>query len=87
MDKGDGKVLIKISDTGSGMTEEFIHTHLFVPFESTKGLTGMGIGVYQSREYIRKAGGDLVAKSTPGEGSEFTISLVEESVKENTDAQ
>jgi len=54
-----GKVVLFIQDTGTGMTREFISSQLFKPFESTKGLTGMGIGAYQAREYIRRIGGDI----------------------------
>jgi len=68
-------VVLFIQDNGSGMTEEFIHTCLFKPFESTKGLTGMGIGAYQAKEYIRELGGDMDVTSEPGVGSCFSIKL------------
>ena len=68
-------VVLFIQDSGSGMTEEFIHTRLFKPFESTKGLTGMGIGAYQAREYIRELGGNMDVTSEPGVGSCFSIKL------------
>lgn len=68
-------VVLFIQDSGSGMTEEFIHTQLFKPFESTKGLTGMGIGAYQAKEYIRALGGDMDVTSEPGVGSCFSIRL------------
>ncbi len=55
------------------MTEEFIQTQLFKPFESTKGLTGMGIGAYQAREYVRNVGGNIDVTSEPGLGSCFSI--------------
>ncbi len=70
----DSAVLF-IQDSGSGMTEEFIRTRLFKPFESTKGLTGMGIGAYQAKEYIRELGGDMNVTSEPGVGSCFSIKL------------
>ncbi len=68
-----GNVVLFIQDTGQGMTEEFIHTQLFKPFESTKGLTGMGIGAYQAREYVRNVGGNIDVTSEPGLGSCFSI--------------
>lgn len=70
-----GIVRVNISDTGSGMDEDFLQTRLFKPFESTKGLTGMGIGVFESREYIRQIGGEIKATSTPGVGSVFHVTL------------
>ncbi|GAB5414312.1 MAG: PEP-CTERM system histidine kinase PrsK [Congregibacter sp.] len=66
---------VTISDSGCGMAEEFVKTKLFKPFESTKGLTGMGIGVFESREYVRQLGGDIYVESAPGHGSTFTVSL------------
>lgn len=68
-------VVLFIQDTGSGMTEDFIKTRLFKPFESTKGLTGMGIGAYQAREYIRKIGGNIDVTSEPGVGSCFSVRI------------
>lgn len=68
-------VLINISDNGSGMDPQFIKNNLFKPFSSTKGLSGMGIGVYQCRQYIRAANGDIRVKSELNEGSTFSISL------------
>ncbi len=44
-----------MTDTGAGMSEEFIRERLFKPFESTKS-AGMGIGVFESREYIQRTG-------------------------------
>lgn len=66
-------VVLFIQDTGTGMTEDFIRSQLFKPFESTKGLTGMGIGAYQAREYVRKVGGNIDVTSEPGVGSCFSI--------------
>ncbi|MDL0429694.1 PEP-CTERM system histidine kinase PrsK [Marinobacter sp. TBZ242] len=68
-----GNVVLFIQDTGSGMTDEFIQSQLFKPFESTKGLTGMGIGAYQAREYVRNVGGNIDVTSEPGLGSCFSI--------------
>ena len=69
------RVCVAISDTGSGMSENFLRDQLFKPFSSTKGLTGMGIGAFESREYVRQLGGDIHVKSSPGEGSCFSIWL------------
>ena len=70
-----GNVVLFIQDTGSGMTEEFIRGQLFKPFESTKGLTGMGIGAYQAREYIQQVGGSIDVTSEPGVGSCFSVRI------------
>ena len=67
-------VLIRIADSGEGMSEEFIRERLFKPFETTKS-AGMGIGVFESLEYIQELAGELVVASVPGQGSSFTIIL------------
>lgn len=64
---------IVIQDSGSGMDWDFIHNRLFKAFESTK--SGMGIGVYLSREYINDLGGSLDVYSQPDKGATFTIKL------------
>jgi len=69
-----GQAVVEISDSGSGMNEEFIRTRLFQPFDSTKG-AGMGIGAYECRETIRALGGQLEVESTPGSGTRFRLSL------------
>ena len=67
--------VIEIEDNGVGMSEDFVRDRLFKPFDSTKGLTGMGIGAFESREFVRSLGGDIRVTSTPGEGSLFRIVL------------
>jgi putative PEP-CTERM system histidine kinase len=69
-----GWAIVEITDTGSGMDDEFIRTRLFQPFDSTKG-AGMGIGAYECRETIRALGGQLELESTPGHGTRFRLSL------------
>jgi len=69
-----GCAVVEIADTGSGMSEEFIRERLFKPFESTKP-AGMGIGLFESREYINELGGKLELASAPSAGTTFTVSL------------
>ena len=66
---------VNVSDTGAGMSPQFIRERLFRPFDSTKGAKGMGIGAYQTREYVRSLGGDVEVQSTPGLGTTFTVIL------------
>jgi putative PEP-CTERM system histidine kinase len=67
-------VEIEITDTGEGMTEEFIRERLFRPFDSTKS-AGMGIGVFESREYITELGGKLEVTSRRYSGTTFSAVL------------
>ena len=71
----DGWAVIEVSDTGAGMTADFVNSRLFVPFDTTKGERGMGMGAYQAREFVRHAGGSVQVSSTPGAGTKFVIRL------------
>jgi len=66
--------LIELRDTGMGMSEAFMRDRLFRPFETTK-TAGMGIGVYESREYLREMQGRLEVDSCPGAGTTFRLIL------------
>lgn len=70
-----GSVVLFIQDTGTGMSEDFVRTRLFKPFESTKGLTGMGIGAFQAREYIQGLGGSIDVTSEAEVGSCFSVRI------------
>ena len=65
---------IAVTDSGAGMTPEFIRDKLFKPFQSTKA-TGMGIGAYESHQYITSLGGRLVVESTADRGTKMTVIL------------
>ena len=66
--------VVELNDTGQGMSAQFIRERLFKPFESTK-VAGMGIGVFESREYIREVGGQLEVRSEPALGTTFRVIL------------
>ncbi len=65
--------VINFEDNGEGMAPEFVRDRLFKPFETTKTGTGMGIGVYQARDYIQTLGGRVSVESAKGEGTSFVI--------------
>ena len=67
-----GQVKVEVGDTGAGMTDEFVQTRLFRPFSTTKH-SGMGIGSYESLQYIRELGGSIHVASQPGEGTVVTV--------------
>jgi putative PEP-CTERM system histidine kinase len=70
--KGGEQSVIEVQDSGAGMSQEFIRDELFRPFVSTKG-SGMGIGAYETREFVRGLGGDVEVLSRLGEGTTFRI--------------
>jgi putative PEP-CTERM system histidine kinase len=70
----DGQVLVEVGDTGHGMTQEFVRERLFKPFQTTKA-TGMGIGAYESFQYVQELGGRIEVDSTPNEGTQVRLLL------------
>ncbi len=72
--KQNKHAIVEIQDTGHGMSEEFMNNRLFRPFESTKS-AGMGIGVFESREYVHEIGGRLEVTSTESVGTVFRLVL------------
>jgi putative PEP-CTERM system histidine kinase len=66
--------VIEIADTGCGMSEQFLRYRLFKPFESTKA-AGMGIGTYETQQYVRDLGGRIDVESQEKQGTTFRIRL------------
>ena len=69
-----GKATIEVHDSGRGMSPAFVRETLFQPFETTKS-GGMGIGAYETKQYVNELGGDIEVESELGKGSTFRISL------------
>jgi len=71
----DGQnAVVEVADDGVGMAPEFIRDQLFKPFQTTKP-HGMGIGVYESFQYITGLGGRMLVDSTPGTGTRVRVLL------------
>ena len=66
--------LIEVTDSGTGMSPEFVRSRLFKPFDSTKQ-GGFGIGAYEARELVRAMQGRLDVESREGLGTRFTVRL------------
>ncbi len=64
--------IVEVADQGSGMTAEFIREKLFRPFQTTK-TNGMGIGMYESFQYLNAIGGRIVVESEPQCGTRFRV--------------
>jgi len=67
-------VVVEVADTGVGMSAEFIRERLFKPFETSKP-TGMGIGVYESAQYVAALGGQILYDSSPAAGTRVRLLL------------
>lgn len=78
---------IKISDTGEGMSQEFIDTLLFEPFTQEKESArtkyqGSGLGMAIVKGLVDRMGGTTTAESQLHKGSTFTLELPFEKPKE-----
>ncbi|MFT5296166.1 MAG: putative PEP-CTERM system histidine kinase [Colwellia sp.] len=71
----ENHIVIKITDNGCGMSKSFIHNRLFKAFDTTKGNAGMGIGVFEAKQFIEGIAGLLKVESIEGEGTTFIIDL------------
>ena len=67
-------VVCEVTDTGCGMSSEFIQKSLFAPFKSTKS-GGWGIGLYQAKGIVTAHGGTIEVTSREGAGSTFRLRL------------
>ncbi|MBT3011333.1 MAG: PEP-CTERM system histidine kinase PrsK [Candidatus Thiodiazotropha sp. (ex Lucina pensylvanica)] len=75
VDRDNNYAVITIEDNGVGMDALFIKERLFRPFQTTKGNAGMGIGVYETREYVNSLNGKMKVESVKGVGTKFEISI------------
>jgi PAS domain S-box-containing protein len=66
-------VVLRVHDTGKGMTEQE-REQIFKPFFSTKS-GGTGLGLPLTQQIIAEHGGRIQCESQPGEGTTFVIEL------------
>ncbi|MEQ1791622.1 MAG: ATP-binding protein, partial [Nitrospiraceae bacterium] len=67
------KVLIQVSDTGSGMSLE-IQSHMFEPFFSTKEMN-VGLGLTAVYGIVKQSAGQVDVVSQPGQGTVVRVVL------------
>ncbi|MDQ3473316.1 MAG: ATP-binding protein, partial [Acidobacteriota bacterium] len=70
----DQKVFFSVTDTGKGMTHDFIAKRLYHPFATTKK-KGVGLGLYTCREVVQANGGFITVDSKEGAGTTFRVVL------------
>ena len=78
--KKEGNVIISISDTGCGIEKENL-PKIFDPFFTTKDIgKGTGLGLNHTYHIIKEHRGMILAESTVGKGTTFTITLPARSI-------
>jgi two-component system, NtrC family, nitrogen regulation sensor histidine kinase NtrY len=80
----DQRVVVEISDTGAGLSEEEA-SRLFTPYYTTKRHgTGLGLAIVQS--VISDHGARISISSRPGEGTTFRMEFQRKPATQTTDA-
>jgi signal transduction histidine kinase len=69
-----GQAIIRVRDTGTGMTEA-VRQRCLEPFFSTKGERGTGLGLSMVYGIIERHRGKIDVESVPGEGTTFIVRL------------
>jgi len=70
----DGKIQLKVSDTGDGIPEENLQ-RVFEPFFTTKGSKSSGLGLASSYGIVKRYQGKMFVESIAGHGTTFTVIL------------
>lgn len=63
-------LLVTVSDTGRGMSEDYLRSNVFTPFSQENPMSpGAGLGLSLVRSILRSLGGSIAIKSQPGVGT------------------
>lgn len=79
-ERGPGQVVVRVADTGVGMSPDHLR-RVFEPFFTTKGrlgesdVPGTGLGLTVSHGIVTAHGGTIVARSEIGEGTTFELTF------------
>ena len=71
----DGRAVVEIADTGSGIPSEYI-ARIYDPFFTTKAIgQGTGLGLSITYGIVHEHDGAIDCESTPGQGTRFTVTF------------
>jgi two-component system sensor histidine kinase BaeS len=70
-----GNLLIEITDSGVGMSDQTLSDLMVNDFKSTKRNSGVGLGLGVARHVASAHGGTITATSIEGEGSTFVLRI------------
>jgi signal transduction histidine kinase len=70
----DKTLVVTVKDNGAGIPEEKLH-HIFLPFFTTKGSSGTGLGLPMCKKCIEDMGGTIRVESTENVGTKFTMEI------------
>jgi signal transduction histidine kinase len=73
-DEGEKQAVLVVADNGPGVQQPMMR-HMFELFHSTKGNRGTGLGLAVAKKIVDEHEGTITVKSTPEEGTTFTIRL------------
>lgn len=69
-------ILLTVSDSGKGISEDYIQNHLFTPFcQEDNFAPGTGLGLSLVRQITVNLGGEIKVASQVGRGTNITVSL------------
>lgn len=71
---GEGSVVLEVEDQAGGIPREIL-PRIFVPFFTTKGSKGSGLGLAMTRKIIEDMGGAIDVDTRESQGTRFTITL------------
>ena len=77
IEENDDHLIVKIKDTGRGISDEYMSS-LFQPFSQeqqgyTRKYEGNGLGLSLANKFCRLNNAEIKVKSQKGKGSEFTV--------------
>lgn len=73
-DDANKQSVVEVIDNGAGIAPSMMK-HMFELFHSTKGNRGTGLGLAVAKKIVEEHEGAISVRSTPGEGTTFTIKL------------